>query len=232
MARSYSQHCALAHALDIVGERWTLLIVRELMAGPQRYTELGEGLVTVPSNVLAGRLKEMESRSLVRRRQLPAPAASVTVYELTEEGESLIPVVIELARWGLRTLSLTVRGQPFRARWLVLALEARFDAATAVGLSECYEFDIDGDGVVSFEIADGDGKARMGPAVDPVVRIVADADTFAALTSGAITAAQALRQGARIEGSAKALERMRSILPDRRAEDAGDTLAVLRRPRP
>ena len=90
-------------------------------------------------------------------------------------------------------------------------------------VSECYEFDIDGDAVVSFEIADGDGKARVGPAVEPAVRIVADADAFVALTSGIITAGQARRQGARIEGSEKALERMRSILPDRREENADDT---------
>jgi DNA-binding HxlR family transcriptional regulator len=215
MARSYDQHCGLAHALDLVGERWTLLIVRELMAGPRRYTELADGLVTVPTNVLAARLKEMEGTGLVRRRRLPAPATSVVVYELTEEGESLRAAASELARWGMRTLPATRQGKPFRAHWLVLALEARFDRAAARGVSEDYEFDIEGDEVVSFEIVDGDGKAHMGPAVDPVVRIAADADTFAALTSGAITASQALDQGGRIEGAAKVLERMRSILPAR-----------------
>src|SRR2546422_10714284 len=83
MAHAYDQHCGLAHALDLVGERWTLLIVRELLAGPRRYTDLAAGLVSVPSNVLATRLREMESRGLVCRRTLPAPAASVVVYELT-----------------------------------------------------------------------------------------------------------------------------------------------------
>jgi DNA-binding HxlR family transcriptional regulator len=220
MARSYSQHCGLAHALDLIGERWTLLIVRELMAGPRRYTDLADGLVTVPTNVLAARLKEMESKGLVLRRRLSAPAASVVVYELTEDGESLSAAVTELARWGMRTLPPTLLGQPLRAHWLVLALEARFDPAAATGVSECYEFDIEGDGVVCFEIAFGHGRARMGAAIDPVVRIAADADTFAALTSGAISASQALDQGAQIEGASKALERMRSILPARRV-DAG-----------
>src|SRR3979409_2522453 len=104
MARLYDQHCGLAHALDLIGERWTLLIVRELMAGPRRYTDLADGLVTVPTNVLAAPLKERERKGLVRRRRLSAPAASVVVYELTEDGESLSAAVTELARWGMRTL--------------------------------------------------------------------------------------------------------------------------------
>ncbi len=220
MARSYGQHCGLAHALDLIGERWTLLIVRELLAGPRRYTDLVDGLVTVPTNVLAARLREMGGKGLVRRRRLPAPATSVVVYQLTEEGESLGAAVTELARWGMRTLQATTQGRPFRAHWLVLALGARFDPAAAAGVSECYEFHIEGDGVVCFEIADGDGRARIGAAIDPVVRIAADADTFAALTSGAISASGALDQGARIEGDPTALERMRSILPTRRVEAA------------
>jgi DNA-binding HxlR family transcriptional regulator len=216
MARSYNQHCGLAHALDLIGERWTLLIVRELLAGPRRYTDLADGLVTVPTNVLAARLREMDDNGLVRRRRLPAPATSVVVYELTEEGESLGGAVTELARWGMRTLPATTQGRPFRAHWLVLALGARFDPAAAAGVSECYEFQMEGDEVVCFEIADGDGRARMGSALDPAVRITADADTLAALTSGAISASKAIDQGARIEGDPAAIERMRSIMPTRR----------------
>jgi DNA-binding HxlR family transcriptional regulator len=220
LARSYDQHCALAHALDVVGERWTLLIVRELMAGPRRYTDLADGLVTVPTNVLAARLREMEAHGLVRRRRLAAPAASVVVYELTDEGESLGTAVTELARWGMRTLPQTTRGRPFRAHWLVLALRARFDPAAAAGVNESYEFGIEGDDVVRFEVADDAGQARMGPATDPAVRITADADTLAALTGGAISGPEALARGARIEGDPAAIERMRSILPPRRVETA------------
>src|ERR1700736_6583253 len=154
VARSYDQHCGLAHALDLIGERWTLLIVRELLAGPRRYTDLADGLVSVPTNVLAARLREMDRKGLVRRHRLPAPATSVVVYELTEEGESLGAAVTELARWGMRTLPATTQGRPFRAHWLVLALGARFDPAAAAGVSECYEFHIEGDGAVCFEIVD------------------------------------------------------------------------------
>ena len=220
MARSYDQHCALAHALDVVGERWTLLIVRELMAGPRRYTDLADGLVTVPTNVLAARLREMQAHGLVRRRRLAAPAASVVVYELTDEGESLGTTVIELARWGMRTLSQTTQGRPFRAHWLVLALRARFDPTAATGVNESYEFGIDGDDVVRFEVADGHGDARMGAAANPAVRVTADADTLAALTGGAISGPDALSRGARIEGDPAAIERMGSILPLRRVETA------------
>ena len=221
MARSYDQHCGLAHALDVVGERWTLLIVRELLAGARRYTDLADGLVTVPTNVLAARLREMEAHGLVRRRRLPAPATAVAVYELTDEGESLGAAVTELARWGMRTLPQTTEGRPFRAHWLVLALRARFDPAAAGGVNESYEFGIEGDAVVRFDVAEGDGRARMGPATDPAVRITADADTLAALTGGAISGPEALGRGARIEGDPAAIERMRSILPLRRVEPAG-----------
>jgi DNA-binding HxlR family transcriptional regulator len=218
MARSYDQHCGLAHALDLIGERWTLLIVRELMAGPRRYTDLADGLVTIPTNVLATRLRDMERNRLVRRRQLPAPASSVSVYELTGEGESLGAAATELARWGMRTLSATPQGRPFRAHWLMLALRARFDSAAAAGVSESYEFRIEGDDVVSLEVADGDGRAHMGPAIEPAVRITADADTLAALTGGAIDGPEAAERGARIEGDRAAIERMRAILPNRRVQ--------------
>src|SRR4051812_22612336 len=126
MARLYDQQCALAHALDSVGERWTLLIVRDLLAGPRRYTDLADGLVNVPSNLLADRLKQMEAGGLVERKRLPAPADSVVVYELTELGQGLGSSLVELARWGMRTLPPTRDDRPFRTHWLVLALQARF----------------------------------------------------------------------------------------------------------
>jgi len=215
VARRYNQHCGLAHALDVAGERWTFLIVRELMAGPRRYTDLAEGLVTVPTNLLAARLKQMEESGLVERRRLPAPADSVVVYELTEEGESLAPAVVALARWGMRTLPATPEGRPFQARWLVLALQARFEPGPAEGVSESYEFRIDADDVVHFAVRDGGGVAGMGPVADPAVVVAADADAFLALTAGAITPLDALARGARIEGEPAAIERMRQILPFR-----------------
>jgi DNA-binding HxlR family transcriptional regulator len=222
MGRSYSQHCSLAHALDVVGERWTLLIVRELMAGPRRYTDLADGLVTVPSNVLAARLKDLESNGLIERRPLPAPAASVVVYELTESGESLGTAVTELARWGQRTLPPEREDRSFRVHWLVLALRASFDPAAASGLTESYEFVVDGESI-SFELVDGEGVAHVGsPNARPAVVVTADADTLLALTSDAISGSEAIARGARIEGATAAIRRMRKVLPSRRVKRSED----------
>lgn len=100
--RSYDQHCAAARALDLVGDRWTLLVVRELLAGPRRYTDLHADLPGVSTDMLAGRLKDMEGAELVTRRRLPPPA-SAFVYELTPRGRELLPVLRTLAAWGRPT---------------------------------------------------------------------------------------------------------------------------------
>lgn len=106
-SRSYDQYCLLARALDVVGERWTLLVVRELLIGPKRYTDLLDGLPGIATNLLSARLKQMEARGLIQRRRLPAPAAS-TVYELTELGRGLEPTMAALgalfAVWAVRGL--------------------------------------------------------------------------------------------------------------------------------
>jgi DNA-binding HxlR family transcriptional regulator len=212
VGRSYNQHCALAHAMDLVGERWTLLIVRELLAGPRRYTDLAAGLVTVPTNLLSDRLKRMESDGVVQRRPLPPPADSVTVYELTELGRGLAEPLAALTRWGLRTLPAAREERTFRPHWLVLGLRAHFDPAAAAGVREAYEFRI-GDDVVHFEVDDGDGTPGLGPATEPTVVVEADADTFLALATGAIEPPEAIERGARIEGDPAALKRMGAILP-------------------
>jgi len=121
MSKRYDQYCPIAHALGAVGERWTLLVVRDLMNGPQRYTDLAASLPGIGTNILAARLKELEESGLVEKRKLPPPAAS-TVYELTAYGHDLRPVLHELARWGARSL-----GPPpleaLEEGWLVGALD-------------------------------------------------------------------------------------------------------------
>src|SRR5687768_1862067 len=121
--RSYEQYCGLALTLDRVGERWTLLIVRELLTGPKRYADLQHGLPGVPTNLLAARLKSMEGDGLVERRTLPRPAATA-VYALSKSGEELAEPVQSLVRWGGRFMGKRSRSQTFRPHWLAVALEA------------------------------------------------------------------------------------------------------------
>ncbi|MBA3348242.1 MAG: helix-turn-helix transcriptional regulator [Actinobacteria bacterium] len=121
MSKRYDQYCPIAHALGTVGERWTLLVVRDLLNGPKRYTDLAASLPGIGTNILAARLKELEANGLVEKRKLPPPAAS-TVYELTSYGRDLRPVLHELSRWGARSL-----GPPspdaLEEGWLVGALD-------------------------------------------------------------------------------------------------------------
>ena len=202
MGRSYNQFCGLAHALDLVGERWTLLIVRELLAGPRRYTDLKDGLLSIPTNLLAARLREMQDSGLLARRRLPAPASSVVVYELTAEGERLGEAILELTRWGMRSLPADAGTRPFRARWLVLALRASFDPRAARGVSESYELRVEGDEAVSLEIRDGEGEVHVGPAQNPAVRISADAETLAGADRGAARRSPRARAGRARRGRA------------------------------
>ena len=102
-ARNYGEYCGLTRALELVGERWALLVVRELLPGPKRFTDVAAGLPRIPSNVLSGRLKELEEAALVARHVLPRPSGAV-VYELTESARELDPIVLQLARWGNRWL--------------------------------------------------------------------------------------------------------------------------------
>lgn len=119
----YAQFCPLTRAVEILGERWTLLLLRELVAGPQRFSDLKDRLPGVSSSVLAGRLARLEEKGLIGRRELPAPAAS-TVYELAEAGRALRPVMVELIRWGMRFLGAPCAEERFEPRWMVLGLQA------------------------------------------------------------------------------------------------------------
>src|SRR5262245_46460257 len=121
MGRPYRQYCPVARALDMIGERWTVLIARELLLGPRRFTDLAEGLPGIGTSVLATRLRELEHSGLVAKRTIPPPAASV-VYELTDQGRGLGAVLAALAGWGMNLLGAPRQDDQFRGRWLVLAL--------------------------------------------------------------------------------------------------------------
>ncbi|MHB1536981.1 MAG: winged helix-turn-helix transcriptional regulator [Solirubrobacteraceae bacterium] len=130
--RSYADPCGIARALDIVGERWTLLIVRELMLGPKRFVDLRAGLTNLSANVLAQRLRELESAGLVTRRTLPPPAAS-RVYELTPRGQDLEPVLLALGRWG-RHAPFPADAAPLGIDAVILALPTTFNPSRAHGV--------------------------------------------------------------------------------------------------
>ncbi|HEY3241129.1 MAG TPA: helix-turn-helix domain-containing protein, partial [Acidimicrobiia bacterium] len=119
-SRSYGHYCPVARTLELVGERWTLLLVRELLLGPMRFTDLHAALEGIPRNLLADRLRDLEANSLVARRTLPPPAARA-VYELTEAGRGLMPVIGDLARWGLAHLAPPAPGEAVSPALAVLA---------------------------------------------------------------------------------------------------------------
>jgi DNA-binding HxlR family transcriptional regulator len=122
MAKRYEQYCPMAHALDLVGDRWTLLVIRELMHGPMRYTDLVEHLTGIGTNILAARLRDLESNGIVARRTLPPPAAS-KVYELTDYGRELKPAMRELALWGARSLGPPTDEDELFHGWLANAMD-------------------------------------------------------------------------------------------------------------
>src|SRR4051794_10716401 len=141
--RSYDQFCPAALALDVIGERWTLLIVRELSFGQKRYTDLLEGLPGIGPNVLAARLKHLQEASIVRRTELAPPAAS-RVYELTEFGNGLKPVLSAILHWGLSFFDEPEPTDSFRLDWMLGAMRAMARVEATRELRECYEFRVSG----------------------------------------------------------------------------------------
>jgi DNA-binding HxlR family transcriptional regulator len=205
--RSYNQYCGLAYALDIIGERWTLLIVRELVAGPRRFTDLMEGLPGISTNLLADRLKSLEQQGILRRRVLPPPAAS-TVYELTRLGQGLQQSLLELGRWGSQFVPPTCEG----AHLLHLGSYALtpmtfFRAAEALEVDDVYELRID-DEVLQVKIQDGEIHVQQGETLKPDVVLHTDMPVYVQLLGGAITLDEACAAGMiEIDGNPEILRR-------------------------
>jgi DNA-binding HxlR family transcriptional regulator len=169
VTKRYDQYCPVAHALGLVGERWALLIVRELLQGPKRYTDLAAHLPGIGTNILAARLKDLEECGLVAKRRLPPPAAS-QVYELTPYGLGLKPVMRELALWGIRSLGPPPHADALDPGWLAGALDTVFAPVAPAG---SFQFHI-GEEVASLV----DGEARPGPVENPDVVVEADPISF------------------------------------------------------
>jgi DNA-binding HxlR family transcriptional regulator/putative sterol carrier protein len=187
--RTYGQYCGLARALEIVGERWVVLIVRDLLVSPKRFTDLHRGLPRIPTNVLAARLKELEAAGVVRRRVLPRPSGSV-IYELTEYGAELEGVIIGLGRWGAKLLDEPRADEIITEDSMTMALRSTFDAKAARGLRGSYELHL-GDIVVHAVIDNGKLEAAAGPLPSPDLTIEAG-PRIKDLMCGALTPAEAV----------------------------------------
>ena len=205
--RSYRQHCSLALALDYVGERWTLLIVRQLLLGPQRFTDLQSGLPGIGTNLLAARLKDLEAAGIVRRGTLPPPAASA-VYELSELGRGLEPAVVALAGWGLRLLAEGREERTYQPVWAAVAMKATFRPSEARGVRESYEYRIDDD-IFHARVDDGRVETGQGPAPgEAAFVLIASTDAFLALATGEILPDDGLVDGSlELRGNREALDR-------------------------
>lgn len=202
MSRSYGQHCGLARALDRIGERWTLLVVRELLLGPARYTDLRAALPGVASNLLADRLRGLEAGGLVVRRELPPPAAS-TVYELTERGRGLDEAVQALIRWGGQFMADAPADDVLRPGWLALAVRALTRPEDPRGLPLLLRLEVDGEAFL-LEVAEDGVALRDAGAPDLTLR--ADGRTFLGVASGALPLRDAVDRGAIVaEGPQRAL---------------------------
>lgn len=205
--KSYNQYCGLAYALDIVGERWTLLIIRELIPGPRRFKDLLDGLPGISTNLLSERLKSLEEQGLLCRRTLPPPAGS-TVYELTELGQSLEKSILELGRWGVRLMPRSLAGLSMPSMGTAsLAMKAFCHPPEEDRHGETYELRI-GEEVLQMRAAEGEVEVQQGQPWTADVIFHTDMRTWMGLFSGQLQPEDALGAGAiQVEGDPEGLTR-------------------------
>ena len=207
--RQYDQFCPVAGALDIVGERWALLIVRELLLGPKRFVDLEAGLPGIGTNTLSTRLDDLERGGVIMRRRLPAPAAS-TVIELTRWGRDLEPIVHAIARWGAPRLGDLHPRFPLRATWLGVALQAFFRREAVSGLTTIVELVLP-TGTLSLTFRRGALRVTEETAAAPALRIVSSETDFVdLLVKGS---GKPARGRVRLEGDATLLDRLVAAFP-------------------
>ncbi|NLU80945.1 transcriptional regulator [Micromonospora sp. HNM0581] len=203
--RTYNQYCGLASALDVLGERWTLLIIRELLMGPRRYSSLLADLPGVGTNLLAERLKSMTERGLVR--QVQSDSGARMSYALTEVGQELRPMVLGLAKWGMEFVGPYSPGEVVRPHWGFLAVEAMFQPDKVPDRDEQYQFEVD-DQVFHVDVRDGRAHAMKGPADAPAMIATVDAATFIEIGTGRKTPLAAMVTGKlKLDGDIEAVLR-------------------------
>jgi DNA-binding HxlR family transcriptional regulator len=209
--RAYDDGCMAAHALNLVGDRWCLLIVRELLPGPRRFTDLREGLPGLSANVLTQRLDALESDRVLRRRKLPPPARA-WVYELTAWGRELEPILEALARWGTRSPALPAQA-PASTAATVLLLRSAFEPGRAAGVKVRVAVTL---GQERFEARVHEGRLTIerGECPEADAGMFAAAEVVAALALGRRSLAESLEAGEiRIEGDPRAIERFLALFP-------------------
>jgi DNA-binding HxlR family transcriptional regulator len=199
--RTYGDGCGIAHALDLVGERWALLVVRELLLGPKRFTDLRAGLPNASPNVLAGRLRELMDARVVTQRKLPPPAAS-QVYELTSYGRELEPIVLALGRWGLRSPDI----DELAAVSADSAMLALLTSTAGHDLGDTPTVQISfGQATFAVRVVAGTVEVTRGPVERPAAELVTDPRTFLSLLGGDLSLTEA---DASVSGRADVLERL------------------------
>jgi len=205
--RSYGQNCALAKALDVIGDRWTLLIVRELMIRDCcRYTDLRNGLPGIATNLLTERLKDLEKAGLLTREAAPPPVAT-TLFRLTMRGKELEPVISALGRWGAPLLADRARKEAFCDHWVILPLrlyvrdKSPCERPVRIGLRA-------GEELATLEtVGDGSVRVQAGKAAPPDANIEGTPQQILALLTGTMSLAGARAKGLRYEGNADVLHR-------------------------
>jgi DNA-binding HxlR family transcriptional regulator len=206
--RSYKQYCALARALDVIGDRWTLLIVRELLIRKScRYTDLRNGLPGIATNLLADRLRELEEAGLVRREEAPPPIAT-TLFQLTSRGKELEPILMELGRWGAPLLAKAARTDVFSTHWLALPLKLHLVDQAPEGPPVTIELRT-GDEPMTITAADGVVTARLGRAEHADAVLSGSPQLVLGLLAGKLDLGQARLAGMQFEGNSEILRRVR-----------------------
>jgi len=205
--RSYSQLCGIATALDLIGDRWTLLVVRDLLLGPLRFSDLADGLPGIGTNTLAARLRHLEEAGVVGRRLLPMPERG-TVYELTEYGRELEPILLALGRWGTKSMGRLPSDVVSRSRWLVAGMLAFHDDTQRVGRPMTWELRLT-DGAFTVR-AEGTGLSVTAGPPDEADLVITTADeTLHRLLTRQLTPDAAARSGViTLSGDASALPRL------------------------
>jgi DNA-binding HxlR family transcriptional regulator len=210
MSKSYAQYCPVAHALELVGERWALLVVRELLNGPKRYTDLASALPGIGTNILAGRLRDLEQSGVVQKRKLPPPAA-VQVYELTPYGEELREPLYALARWGAKSLGPPTPEDALSPGWLVNAVRATCLAGERVPNAD-FELRV-ADDVVHVRFEGQEPVVEPGSSGTADVVIETDPATLFCLAAREQSTKEAIEAGAvQITGKRADAERFLSLL--------------------